>query len=130
MDSASSGRRSRVGTGASVGSAPSSRSTASNCRISRIVERAPAAIRANSSFDSGSMSLSRYDAEVACMWITDMLCATTSCSSRAIRVRSSATARWLCSTAMSRRASASWRRVPNQCRTTRTPITSSTESVL
>jgi hypothetical protein len=112
-----------------VGSVCSSRSTDSNWRISRIAERAPAAIRANSAFDSSSAFFSRYEAEVACMWITDMLCATTSCSSRAIRVRSSATARWLCSTAMSRRASASCRRMPDQCRITIAAISTSTESV-
>ena len=61
---------------------------ASSPRISLSARREESAIEANSSPVWGSTSGSRYSAVVACTLMTDMLWATTSWSSCAMRLRS------------------------------------------
>ncbi len=117
--------RSRPGCGARSPSVPSLRSTDSSRRISPSDSRAAAAMEANSSRAGSERPEIRYGAESACTVITDMWCATTSCSSRAIRVRSSSSVRCARSASLIVSCSAS-RRVASPRSRTAAPITRTT----
>ena len=87
-----------VATSASFGcgersAGPSLRRTPSSRRTSFSASRAAALRAANSSFVPSLRSSSRYGAVSAWTAIRDMWWATTSCISRAMRVRSSSSAR-------------------------------------
>ena len=99
--------RSRSGCGAVCGPVVSLRSTPSSRRMSVSASRADAAMATNSAAAGAGTSVSRYGAVSACTAISDMWWATTSCISRAIRVRSSSTARRSCSRSLSSACAAS-----------------------
>src|SRR5579884_341789 len=92
ISSTSAGRPARLGTGASSGSAPLSRSTPTRRRISANACRPVRSIVASARLARSSSSSGSSPAPPACMTITPSAWATTSWSSRAIRARSSATA--------------------------------------
>ncbi len=117
--------RSSPGCGARSPSVPSLLSTDSSRRISPSDSRAAAAIAVNSSSAAFGSPLIRYGAESACTVITDMWWATTSCSSRAIRVRSSSSVRCARSASLIVSCSASRRCATPRSRTA-PPITSTT----
>src|SRR5690606_17203968 len=85
----------RPGWGTSSPCVSSLRSTPSRRRISPSDSRAVDAMDVNSARTSGGRVRSRYSAVSACTVITDMWWATTSCSSRAMRARSSSSVRRL-----------------------------------
>ena len=91
----------RSGCGAVCGPVVSLRNTPNSRRMSVSASRADAAMATNSAAAGAGTSVSRYGAVSACTAISDMWWATTSCISRAIRVRSSSTARRSCSRSLS-----------------------------
>src|SRR5699024_4458249 len=107
--STSAGMSSMVGCGARSASRPPRR-IASRPRISVSACRDDAAIESNSPRLRSSSPGSRYFAVVACTLMTDMLWATTSWSSWAMRLRSSSSGRLASSAAVSWRSVASCRR--------------------